>query len=640
MNWTLQRSIVVIVLSLVALLGWLQWQFIVKGNEQVMQQQVLQLNNYYLAQIEQRVQEFTHHYEELQTLATKRLPSIPANENWRSNAEQLMFDIMQSSPQLYGVFIGTSSNDLFGFVRIDDGTFDYMVVEGDDPSATIRFIEAQSASSRGSERLNAAGFMVTQRSWFQAGLTATTPQWSAPFQYYAFQVMAIPLNSRIAHPKPGVEAVLSFNLYDSQLRNELVRLKAGFPGELLVLDEQQNLLAASSTNIAELCAVASACFQPLSDQAVINGKTFQLARGNIQIGDVVNWQLVGIVDPQQAMAATQRTLETSFYLVIASLLIVALVFLLITRQLLMPLRRMSHYLNAIWRDHPGETIIPPPTMTNGLKTAEVTAIQAAVSSLTNRMNQYLHERQNLYSTIDEQSELIRELALIPQSTETAFARTDKQARVTWVNRAFERLLRTDASHLIGRPITELLALGAAELTIYQSLQTKALLGQLSSDEVSWCQQGEQWLAMSVDPIAAENSDETLALLHVIRDISETKRYERELELWHEVYHHAQWGLMITTGTEPVLQRVNPYICKLLGYQASELEQQHLRRYLDEQTVANIEPIIARVSRGETYTYDGALRHKEGHWVAVRVIVDGVFDADGNIVYRVGHVQAL
>ncbi|WP_204140378.1 EAL domain-containing protein [Halomicronema sp. CCY15110] len=93
--------------------------------------------------------------------------------------------------------------------------------------------------------LEAPGFDVTQRPWFQSAVQAGQPAWGPVFTYQAFPAMAIPAVAPVWDDQGALQGVFANNFFLTQVSDFLKTLKVGKTGQAFIFD-REGLLVASS----------------------------------------------------------------------------------------------------------------------------------------------------------------------------------------------------------------------------------------------------------------------------------------------------------------------------------------------------------------------------------------------------------
>ncbi|MFB6345380.1 MAG: PAS domain S-box protein [bacterium] len=140
-------------------------------------------------------------------------------------------------------------------------------------------------------------------------------------------------------------------------------------------------------------------------------------------------------------------------------------------------------------------------------------------------------------------------------------------------------------------------------------------------------QGDRWVLERGRGVTDPKSDEKL--LHgVIVDVNQTKEAQKELrkseERYRAVFEQAKVGLAEISFDEKWLS-VNERLESMLGYQAEELEGRTCREITHPDSIESDARCAEKLINGEVdhFTSEKRYRHKQGHWVWVRMTVSRV-----------------
>lgn len=397
MRISLPRLLIVAVVFLLVVEIWIQYTYGLKKNDEALQSYSATLTDLQSLQVSDRIADLTATYESMLALTLLELDEIPRDADWKSRYAAYFYDVIRSNPRLNGIFLGSEDNALLGYVRLDDERFDLMEVRSDDPTQTIKFWELDSDGQPVRVRTSREGFLVAQRPWFEQTQEPLRLYWNDPFPYYAYNVIVLPLNVRLPDQWFNQKVVISLNLYNTQLQQELARLVAAFPGEGILLDQNRQLVTASNTELTTFCQQAEQpCLTTNSDgQADIQiaEKHYQMTVKPIVLDASTNWYFVALIDTSQTLEPMRQALRTNAML---SALIAAfgvLAFYLIARSAVRPLSTMAEEMDAASRQAELRHIHIQAVPHGRLVPSEVTTLETAFKRFVGAINTAFDEQQ-------------------------------------------------------------------------------------------------------------------------------------------------------------------------------------------------------------------------------------------------------
>jgi PAS domain S-box-containing protein len=149
-------------------------------------------------------------------------------------------------------------------------------------------------------------------------------------------------------------------------------------------------------------------------------------------------------------------------------------------------------------------------------------------------------------------------------------------------------------------------------------------------ESSIAQIGDRWCEISVDPVI--NDEGTLiGAVHIITDITERRKVERELKESEEKYRYLienslEGVWVIDSNANAIL--INPSMAKMLGYTAEEMVGKSLFTFMDKKEIKNTKKHLERRKKGISEERDSELIHKNGKKIYLKVRASPIFDIEG------------
>jgi diguanylate cyclase (GGDEF)-like protein/PAS domain S-box-containing protein len=215
-------------------------------------------------------------------------------------------------------------------------------------------------------------------------------------------------------------------------------------------------------------------------------------------------------------------------------------------------------------------------------------------------------------------------------------------RIEYVGGAVEAILGYGADELLGRDATELIHPGDLDRALTSVALTLTPEGEPDPLELRLLHRLGHWI--DLEALGTNLMDDPLVngIAVNLRDISERRRIEETLReaqgRFEEAFEHAPIG-MAMVGRDGHFFRVNPALCRMLGYSEDELlelssdELSHPDDLAD--TIAH--HVEAYQGGTENYVLDKRYRRKAGDWIWCRVHVTLVRDADGEPLYSLGQI---
>jgi diguanylate cyclase (GGDEF)-like protein/PAS domain S-box-containing protein len=215
-------------------------------------------------------------------------------------------------------------------------------------------------------------------------------------------------------------------------------------------------------------------------------------------------------------------------------------------------------------------------------------------------------------------------------------------RIKYVSGALDAILGYRVDELVGRDASELIHPDDLEQAIIAVARTMSPDGRGEPLELRILHADGHWV--NLEALGTDVTDDPfIAGIAVnLRDISDRRRIEATLHdaqiRFEEAFEHAPIG-MAMVGRDGRFFRVNPALCKMLGYTNEELLLLASDELSHPDDVADTVSRHVEAYRGglENYVLDKRYRRKQGDWIWCRVHVTLVRDADGEPLYSLGQI---
>jgi PAS domain S-box-containing protein len=225
---------------------------------------------------------------------------------------------------------------------------------------------------------------------------------------------------------------------------------------------------------------------------------------------------------------------------------------------------------------------------------------------------------------------------ILESISEAFTALDREWRYTYVNRAAERVTGLPRNELLGRIVWDVFP--AMIGTQFESASRRAMDEGATVHFEEYYAPFDAWFEDTVCPMAD-------GIAVYARDVTRHKRAEEAVRASEERFRrYFELGLIGTAITSPDkgIIEVNDEICKILGYERSELLQLTWAQLTHPDDLAADVANFTRVLAGEIdgYSIDKRWIRKDGQIIDATISVKYVRRADGSVDYFVARLQDI
>ena len=152
--------------------------------------------------------------------------------------------------------------------------------------------------------------------------------------------------------------------------------------------------------------------------------------------------------------------------------------------------------------------------------------------------------------------------------------------------------------------------------------------------------GRRRFAGQIAPLRGSPNVEEKLLVVVLRDVTEQQDLRKQVDVWREVFHHAQWGVVVGNAEGTRLQLANPAFADMHGYTVDEMEGMPLLEVFHPDVRAEVPAHIQAANTLGHMTFESLHIRKDGSTFPVLVDATAVKDERGNVLYRAVNVQDI
>lgn len=234
----------------------------------------------------------------------------------------------------------------------------------------------------------------------------------------------------------------------------------------------------------------------------------------------------------------------------------------------------------------------------------------------------ISERKKMEDSLKESEEKYRSLV---ENASDQIVMIDDEFKMISVNRAALELFGKTQNEIIGRTISELFPKEIAAKNI-ENVKKVFKTGQVFSfEEKQFVGENEFWASSILSPVK-NDAGKTITVLGVIRDITERKKMEKELneseEKYRNVVERAHDAIVILQDKN-IIKYVNPRAFNILGYNPAEIIGTPMSDYVHPDEIPKVVEYYKRRLAGEDVpgVYDSVLVHKDGRKINVELSGD-------------------
>jgi PAS domain S-box-containing protein len=220
---------------------------------------------------------------------------------------------------------------------------------------------------------------------------------------------------------------------------------------------------------------------------------------------------------------------------------------------------------------------------------------------------------------------------------------DREQKIVFFNQSAETLFGFSASEILGHTFDRLIP------ERFQASHTQYFEKFLASPDGKRVMKGRtEVIARRRDgsefPIEANigkfHSGGEILFVIFLRDITERKRAERDLEQWAKAFEHAEWGVVVGEASTRSLQVMNPAFARMYGYTIEELSGKPIETVYAPSERAKLESWIHKAHEAGHITYESRHIRRDQAEFPVMVNITAVKDPQGTALYRVVNVTDL
>lgn len=201
------------------------------------------------------------------------------------------------------------------------------------------------------------------------------------------------------------------------------------------------------------------------------------------------------------------------------------------------------------------------------------------------------------------------------------------------------LLAAPPEAFLGKTLHDVLPLEAADevmSALREAHETGCSHGRQIELQVP---QGKSWFELSVarKSVAAGAAPRFIMLS---RDISERKLHIEELQRWHDIFEHAEWGVVIGSPDGSMLELMNPAFARMHGYTVEELTG---RPIIDVFAPVGREILAEQIQLAHMkghHSFESLHLRKDGTVFPVLIDITTVRGPSGEVLHRIVNVQDI
>jgi PAS domain S-box-containing protein len=152
--------------------------------------------------------------------------------------------------------------------------------------------------------------------------------------------------------------------------------------------------------------------------------------------------------------------------------------------------------------------------------------------------------------------------------------------------------------------------------------------------------GQETPVMYNASIYRDGAGKVIGIFAAARDITDRKRSEEALKRWGQVFEHAEWGIVVSSGDLKSLEFMNPAFAEMHGYTVEELSGRPISDVFAPEERAELQAQIDIANERGHYIWESKHIRKDGTIFPVLIDATAVKDEDGKVLYRAVNVQDI
>ncbi len=541
------------------------------------------------------------------SIAAAAIPSLYQTGGLNS-VEAYLYEGLQNFEEIAASFFATTDNEFGGYVK--EETILHMYANANtNYSIIFETLEAAPHTIR-----SANNFLASQRPWYSSALAEGSRGFSNVFRYHAYSTLALPHSLPVYTQSGELLGVVGNNIFLSDLSSLLAEHSRDFDGIAVILDENNNLVAASlgspvtiATEIGGLLGATSNTPQPFieaasnmipvqqnyqckeCDYAVIsvNGNDYRVGGFEFKEIQNVSWK-INLFIPENRFQKNITDFAVRVALILVFIMLVALFMAIgISRLISMPLTSMIRRYADVDDSSERQEIA-----SHGYELAEVKNLRKASEKYKARISTTI-------SSLKAQEEELLVWKQVFYSTSTGMAISNNNDEyIDMVNPAFARMYGGDISDYKGAEIYSLIAEHEKDKAVGH-LQQVTKSGELLVEVQHIRKNGDPFPVLLSSALVRNKDNQVIARVSAVTDLTEIKQMQQELfqsqktqaigtlagGIVHDINNvlgsitgNAELGMLAgTAGSEGLAAKVDKYFSAILkaAKRGSGLTQQVL-----------------------------------------------------------------
>lgn len=213
------------------------------------------------------------------------------------------------------------------------------------------------------------------------------------------------------------------------------------------------------------------------------------------------------------------------------------------------------------------------------------------------------------------------------------------AMTTFVNDRMADMLGYSAAEMVGRSVSDFMF--DEDVSDHLKHMEGRLRGQSESYERRLRRRtgGALWTLASGTPIF-DDEHRVMGSFAMLTDITERKAYIRDLQRWHDIFEHAEWGVVVGSPDGKTLDMMNPAFAHMHGFSVEELTGRPIADVFSPQSQEDFPAQIRIAHENGHHSFESLHVRKDGTTFPVLVDVTVVRGADGQVMHRIVNVQDI